>query len=83
MFTFSSGWNIICLLVNTNNCMEDFKMLVSYTGFYEVLVIDKKDEEKFLKEYFSSDSGRDLDSYDRDESDYCLEITSSLTTNRG
>lgn len=41
--------------------------MITYSNGSEVLVCDKKDEKKLLKEYFGK-GGRDTDEYDREES---------------
>ncbi len=40
-------------------------MIVVYHGRDELLVTTEQDERQLLRDYFSKDSGRDLDDYER------------------
>lgn len=55
-------------------------MLVTYSSINggEILVCQKKDEKKLLKQYFNLETGRDMDEYDRQEHENIVEITSPL-----
>jgi len=49
-------------------------MLISYCGEGEVLVCTEATEARLIKEFFV-DGGRDLECYDREESEYCVEVS--------
>jgi len=52
--------------------------MVVYEGSDETLIVIKKDEKKFLKEYFGKDSGRDVDAYERYSTSEPIEIYSRI-----
>lgn len=54
-------------------------MLVSYTGYNEVIVTTKENEAKCLALYFKENNGRDLENYDRHEhSEHSVGVRSNV-----
>lgn len=42
-------------------------MLIAYTDGEETLICSKADEKKMIKEWFTKETGRDIDDFDRSE----------------
>ena len=48
-------------------------MIICYNGYAEVLVCDEDSEDRLIDEFFVK-GWRNIDEYDRNETEYCFEI---------